>query len=151
MVSHIFSWYLSQGPKVKGKDAGKGGKGDKGGKTSSASAAKKGGKAKKKSWTKVKIKEKINNAVFLDAKAYERILKEAPKFLNLTVSIVSDKFKVNGSVARKVLRDLHSKNLIKQVGDRHSSFTLYTGTQHKVAEVKKWADSPLHTWLRMIS
>jgi small subunit ribosomal protein S25e len=61
-------------------------------------------------------------------------VKEAPKFLNLTVSIVSDKFKVNGAVARRVLRDLHSKNLIKQVGDHHSSFTLYTGSQAKSAQ-----------------
>jgi len=61
-------------------------------------------------------------------------VKEAPKFLNLTVSIVSDKFKVNGAVARRVLRDLHSKNLIKQVGDHHSAFTLYTGSQAKQAQ-----------------
>lgn len=84
-------------------------------KKSAASGAKsnKAGKAKKKSWTKVKVKEKLNNAVFLDQKAYERITKEAPKIAGLTVSVVCDKFKVNGSVARKVLRDLHSKGLIK--------------------------------------
>jgi ribosomal protein S25 len=51
--------------------------------------------------------------------------------LALTVSIVCDKFKVNGAVARWVLRDLHSKGLIKQCGDSHSSFTLYAGTQAK--------------------
>lgn len=51
--------------------------------------------------------------------------------LALTVSIVCDKFKVNGSVARKVLRDLHSKGLARQCGDSHSSFTLYSGTQAK--------------------
>lgn len=44
-----------------------------------------------------------------------------------------NKFKINGSVARKVIKDLASKNLIKQVGDHHSSFTLYTGTQAKAA------------------
>ena len=55
------------------------------------------------------------------------------------MSIVCDKFKVNGSVARKVLKDLHSKGLVKQCGDAHSSFTLYSGTQAKApgaAEVK---------------
>lgn len=40
-----------------------------------------------------------------------------------------DKFKVNGSIARKALRELVSKNLIKVVGDSHHTFTLYTGTQ----------------------
>lgn len=49
---------------------------------------------------------------------------------------MSDKFKINGSVARKVMRDLASKNLIKQVGDSHSKFTLYTGLQAKQAEKK---------------
>ena len=58
-------------------------------------------------------------------------MKEAPKLLALTVSIVCDKFKVNGSVARKVLKDLHSKGLVRQCGDSHSAFTLYAGNQAK--------------------
>lgn len=102
-----------------------------------AAKANKGVKAKKKSWTKVKVKEKLNNAVFLDAKAYERITKEAPKVLALTVSIMCDKFKVNGSVARKALRDLHSKGLVKQCGEAHSKFTLYSGTQAKAPGAEK--------------
>ena len=73
----------------------------------------KGGKTKKKSWTKVKVKDKVNNAVFLDQKGYEKIVKEAPRILTLTVATVVDKFKVNGAVARKVLRDLHQKGHIK--------------------------------------
>jgi ribosomal protein S25 len=44
-----------------------------------------------------------------------------------------NKFKINGSVARKVIRDLQSKNLIRQVGDHHHAFTVYTGTQAKAA------------------
>lgn len=56
-----------------------------------------------------------------------------------------DKFKVNGAIARRSLRELLSKNLIKQVGDHHASFTLYTGAQAKAAAAeaaaaaaKKW-------------
>ena len=45
-----------------------------------------------------------------------------------------DKFKVNGAVARKALRELAIKNLIKVVGDSHHTFTLYTGTQVKAGE-----------------
>ncbi len=67
-------------------------------------------------------------------------MKDAPKLLVLTVSTVVDKFKVNGAVARKILKDLHSKGLIKQCGDHNAHFTLYTGaqskTQDKVEEVK---------------
>lgn len=94
----------------------------------------KGGKPKKKSWTKVKIKDKLNNAVFIDQKTYEKITKEAPRILTLTVSTMVDKFKVNGAVARRVLRDLHSKGLIKQCGDHNAHFTLYTGGQAKVQD-----------------
>lgn len=116
------------GPKKdKGKDA-KGGKGDKKGAAGPAKNAK-GGKTKKKSWTKIKVKDKLANAVFIDQKAYEKIVKEAPRILTLTVASVIDKFKVNGAVARKILRDLHSKGLIKQCGDHNAHFTLFTGAQ----------------------
>ena len=94
-------------PKAK---AGKGGKADA---KKGALPGGKGAKAKKKSWTKVKIKDKLNNAVFLDQKSYEKISKEAAKIQALTISIVCDKFKVNGSVARKVLKDLCSKGVVR--------------------------------------
>ena len=45
-----------------------------------------------------------------------------------------DKFKINGAVARKTMREFCAKGLIKQVGDHHAGFTLYTGTQSKVVE-----------------
>ena len=51
--------------------------------------------------------------MFVDQKLYDRITKEAPKILALTVAIVCDKFKVNGAVARRVLRDLLAKGLVR--------------------------------------
>jgi small subunit ribosomal protein S25e len=119
------------GPKkdAKGKDDKKGGKGDKKGALPGKSA--KAAKPKKKSWTKIKVKDKLNNAVFIDQKGYEKIVKEAPRINVLTVSTVVDKFKVNGAVARKILKDLLSKGLVKQCGDHNAHFTLYTGAQAK--------------------
>ena len=76
----------------------------------------KGGKAKKKSWTKVKVKEKLNNAVFLEDKAYERMLKEVPKILCITRAVLCEKFKIGGSVSRALIKDLYKKNLIIPVG-----------------------------------
>lgn len=61
-------------------------------------------------------------------------MKEAPRILTLTVSTVVDKFKVNGAVARKVLKDLHSKGLIRQCGEHNHHFTLYSGTQAKAQD-----------------
>lgn len=96
------------------------------------SGAKKGAKAKKKSWTKVKVKETLNNAVFLDQKTYDRIAKDLPKQLLITVAGISDRYKVNGSVSRKVIKDLCDKGIIKQVSDHHSWFTVYMGKEAKI-------------------
>jgi small subunit ribosomal protein S25e len=105
------------------------------------SKAKAGGKSKtkKKSWTKVKVKEKANNAVFLDEKQYERMLKEVPKILCITRAALIEKFKVGGAIARALIKDLHLKGLIRPVGDQHHSFDLYQGTLAKTA-VERIAD-----------
>ena len=54
----------------------------------------------------------MNNAVFLDQKTYERITKDLPKMLMITVAGISEKYKVNGSVSRRVIRDMFEKKLI---------------------------------------
>ena len=94
-------------------------------------------KTKKKSWTKIKVKEKLNNAVYLDQRAYEKVVKEAPKFLTITVSELCNKFKVNGAVARSIITDLNSKGLIKQDGDHNAAFTVYSGKEAKLPEKKQ--------------
>merc|ERR1712127_78346 len=108
-------------------------------KNAQMSKSKTGGKAKKKSWTKVKVKEKLNNAVFLEEKQYERMIKEVPKILCITRAVLCEKFKVGGSIARALIKDLAKKSLIKPVGQQHSSFDLYQGVQAKTA-LEKAAD-----------
>merc|ERR1712176_1732113 len=90
----------------------------------------------KKSWTKVKVKEKLNNAVFLEEKQYERMLKEVPKILCITRAVLCEKFKIGGSVARALIKDLSKKNLIIPVGDQCASFDLYRGSLAKSAAEK---------------
>lgn len=102
----------------------------------SKAAGGKGAKAKKKSWTKVKVKEKANNAVFLDEAQYARMLKEVPKILCITRAVICEKFKVGGSIARALIKDLSKKNLIRPVGQQHASFDLYQGSQAKTAAEK---------------
>ena len=46
---------------------------------------------------------------------------------------LSDKYKVNGSIARAMIKNLAAAGTIKRVGDHHASFDLYTGTQAKSA------------------
>ena len=95
-----------------------------------------GGKGKKKSWTKVKVKEKLNNAVFLEDKQYERMIKDVPKILCITRAMLCEKFKVGGSIARALIKDLSKKQLIRAVGDQHASWDLYQGVQAKTAAEK---------------
>merc|ERR1711998_488942 len=91
------------------------------------SAKQKGGKTKKKSWTKTKVKEKLNNAVFLDDKQFERMLKEVPKILCVTRAVLIEKFKIGGSIARALIKELTKRGLIVAVGQQHHSFSLCRG------------------------
>merc|ERR1712079_956680 len=74
-----------------------------------------GGKAKKKKWSKGKTRDKLNNLVLFDKPTYDKLLKEVPTYKLITPSIVSERLKVRGSLARKALHELAQKGLIKQV------------------------------------
>ncbi|CAI0437971.1 unnamed protein product [Linum tenue] len=93
-----------------------------------------GGKQKKKKWSKGKQKEKVNNMVLFDQGTYDKLLSEAPKYKLITPSILSDRLRnlalyivlqVNGSLARKAIRELMAKGLIRMVS-AHSSQQIYT-------------------------
>merc|ERR1711942_390137 len=84
-----------------------------------------GGKAKKKKWSKGKTRDKLNNLVLFDKPTYEKLLKEVPTYKLITPSIVSERLKVRGSLARKALDELTVKGLIRQVVQHHAQ-TIYT-------------------------
>ncbi|CAK0816018.1 unnamed protein product [Prorocentrum cordatum] len=84
-------------------------------------AAMAGGKSKKKKWSKGKVKEKLANLVMFDQATYDKMLKEIPKAKLITTAIVSERLKVNGSVARQAIRHLEEKDLIQVVGERTGS------------------------------
>ncbi|KAF7267553.1 hypothetical protein GWI33_019222 [Rhynchophorus ferrugineus] len=65
-----------------------------------------GGKAKKKKWSKGK---------------------EVPSYKLITPSVVSERLKVRGSLARRALIELQQKGLIKQVV-QHRAQLIYTRT-----------------------
>merc|ERR1711990_203937 len=83
-----------------------------------------GGKAKKK-WSKGKTRDKLNNLVLFDKGTYDKLYKEVPTYKLITPSIVSERLKVRGSLARRALIELMEKGLIKQVV-AHSSQMIYT-------------------------
>merc|ERR1711974_160063 len=82
-----------------------------------------GGKAKKKKWSKGKVREKLNNLVLFD-KAYEKLYSEVPNYKLITPSVVGDRLKLNGSLARRALRELSNKGLITLVS-KHNSQLIY--------------------------
>merc|ERR1711957_1005402 len=87
-------------------------------------AAQAGGKRKK--WAKGKVKEKLANMVQFDKATYDKMMKEIPKAKLITPSVVSERLKVNGSVARQAIRHLEEKGLIVHVGEKHHAQLIYT-------------------------
>ncbi|XP_034232337.1 40S ribosomal protein S25 [Thrips palmi] len=84
-----------------------------------------GGKAKKKKWSKGKVRDKLNNQVLFDKATYDKLLKEVPAYKLITPSVVSERLKIRGSLARKALDELLQKGLIKQVVQHHAQL-IYT-------------------------
>lgn len=76
-------------------------------------------------WSKGKTREKVSNSAVFDKTTYDRLLKEIPPARLITPSTISEKLKVNGSLARRAIKDLASKGLIKEVSS-HSSQLIYT-------------------------
>ncbi|KAL5733692.1 hypothetical protein ACOSP7_033038 [Xanthoceras sorbifolium] len=91
----------------------------------SSKPAKSGGKQKKKKWSKGKQKEKVNNMVLFDQGTYDKLLTEAPKFKLVTPSILSDRLRISGSLARKAIKDLMARGSIRMIS-AHSSQQIYT-------------------------
>merc|ERR1712202_108617 len=84
------------------------------------------GRSKKKKWSKGKVKEVLQNAVMFDKTTCEKLVKEIPKAKLITPAVVSERLKVNGSVARAGIRHLQELGLIKQVGDKHHAQLIHT-------------------------
>ncbi|CAL8465435.1 g4971 [Coccomyxa elongata] len=104
-------------------------------KEAKALAASNSSKGKKKKWSKGKMKEKVNNQVLFDQATYDKLLSEVPKYKLITQSVLSDRLRINGSLARAAIRILREKNLIRAVAV-HATQSIYTrATNTEVVEV----------------
>jgi len=65
-----------------------------------------------KKWSKGKSRDKLNNLVLFDKATYDKFLKEVPTYKLITPSVVSERLKVRGSLARAGLRELVAKSNI---------------------------------------
>jgi small subunit ribosomal protein S25e len=89
-------------------------------------AALAGGKGKKKKWSKGKVKEKMLNAVLVDKPTHDKMMKEIPKAKLITVSVVCERLRVNGSLARAMIKYLCNEGLIQPVGEQSAAQLIYT-------------------------
>merc|ERR1712203_647905 len=84
------------------------------------------GRSQRKKWSKGSVNEKLANSVMFDSSTYEKMLQEIPKAKIVAPSVVSERLKVNGSVARLAMRGLEEKGLIRHVGEKHHGQMIYT-------------------------
>ncbi|ORY96778.1 S25 ribosomal protein-domain-containing protein [Syncephalastrum racemosum] len=84
-----------------------------------------GGKKAKKKWSAKKVKDKANNMVVLDKPTYERLFKEVPTYKLISQSVLVDRLRMNGSLARVAIKELEAQGLIKPLV-RHRSQLIYT-------------------------
>ncbi|TFK74376.1 ribosomal protein S25 [Pluteus cervinus] len=91
-----------------------------------AAAPSGGGKsAKKKKWSKGKVKDKAQHVVTLDKPTFDRIIKEVPTFKFISQSILIERLKINGSLARVAIRHLEKDGSIKRIV-HHSAQNIYS-------------------------
>ena len=94
-----------------------------------APAASSGAKKQKKKWSKGKVKDKAQHAVVLDKPTYDRILKEVPTFRFISQSILIERLKINGSLARVAIRYLEKEGQIKRIV-HHSGQLIYSAYRY---------------------
>eukprot|EP00462_Mataza_sp_D1_P000804 CAMPEP_0175091696 /NCGR_PEP_ID=MMETSP0086_2-20121207/2045_1 /TAXON_ID=136419 /ORGANISM="Unknown Unknown, Strain D1" /LENGTH=106 /DNA_ID=CAMNT_0016364465 /DNA_START=22 /DNA_END=342 /DNA_ORIENTATION=+ len=98
-------------------------------KAAKALAAQSAGKAgKKKRWTKGKLREKRDHRVVLNKVLLDKMTKEIPKKKVITIYNLIEGYKINGSVARRVVRQLEESKAIKPVCTK-SGMWIYTGSK----------------------
>ncbi|KAH7536930.1 hypothetical protein FEM48_Zijuj03G0038500 [Ziziphus jujuba var. spinosa] len=56
---------------------------------------------------------------------YDKLLSEAPKYKLITPSILSDRLRINGSLARRAIKDLMARGSIRMIS-AHASQQIYT-------------------------
>ena len=71
------------------------------------------------------VKDKANHAVILDKGTSDKLYKDVQSYRLITVATLVDRLKINGSLARRALKDLEEKGQIKKVVG-HSALSIYS-------------------------
>ena len=71
------------------------------------------------------VKDKAQHAVILDKATSDKLNKDVQSYRLITVAVLVDRLKINGSVARRCLADLEERGVIKKVVG-HSKLSIYS-------------------------
>merc|ERR1712228_364422 len=95
-------------------------------------------KGKKKKWSKGKLREKRNHKVVYNGQNdLEKVLKEVPKKMKvITVYGLVEAYKINGSLARRTIRELLKRGSIKTVL-KSAHLGIYTKSAKAAKQHKK--------------
>lgn len=88
------------------------------------------------------MKEKKNNAAILMPKEYDTAIKEIPRMKAITIATVSEKFRITGSLANRLIMKLAKEGVLSKVV-RSKMFVLYRKSKKQIAleeELKKKAE-----------
>merc|ERR1712065_11597 len=77
-------------------------------------------------WSKGKVRDKLNNAVYLDEDKMKKLYKEVPTYKVISTSVLSDRLQITGSLARRAIKELAEAGLIRPVGRQHQAQLIYT-------------------------
>jgi len=72
-----------------------------------------------------KKRQKRIDVVIFDKPTYDKLYKEVPTYKLITPSVLVDRLRINGSLARQALKELENKQLIKLISS-HGSQLIYT-------------------------
>ena len=93
-----------------------------------------GDKGKKKKWSKSKIKDKLDSAVYFNQETFDKLVNDIPlKNKMITAAVLTDKLKIGASLARHALAELEQRGVLTKVGDHHRSLKIYTRAVQVVA------------------
>lgn len=97
------------------------------------------------------VKDKAQHAVILDKSTSDRLAKDVQSYRLVTVAVLVDRLKINGSLARRCLKELEEKGQIKIVVKHHAGDIYSTFLHFDIIPFQRCArtlDSPL--WLEII-
>ena len=88
------------------------------------------------------MKEKKNNAAILLPEEYETALKEIPRMKTITVATVSEKLRITGSLAHRLIKKMAKEGTLSAVVNT-KAFILYRKSKKQIKleeEMKKKAE-----------